>query len=203
MLDDKLLDYISTIKSPFENDEVSQEELEFRGYLRYCKDCIIKSAGTSECLTQINLYFTELKTNLTESEYNQFLNDLISTIIKQYGMTYLSNYLIQKDITIIDNDIKEKFIMFMEHNGYFTYLSKCLSQLPESILRNDSKIKVFLDADYDSFVIKLNSYKKVHPWIKDYFYCCSKKDGIETLYLLLKKDLLGLFIEQNSKSKKD
>lgn len=203
MLDDKLLDYISTIKSPFENDEVSQEELEFRGYLRYCKDCIIKSVGTSECLTQINLYFSELKTNLTESEYNQFLNDLISTIIKQYGMTYLSNYLIQKDITIIDNDIKEKFIMFMEHNGYFNYLCKCLSQLPESILRNDSKIKVFLDADYDSFVIKLNSYKKVHPWIKDYFYCCSKKDGIETLYLLLKKDLLGLFIEQNSKSKKD
>ena len=203
MLDDKLLDYISTIKSPFENDEVSQEELEFRGYLRYCKDCIIKSVGTNECLTQINLYFNELKTNLTESEYNQFLNDLISAIIKQYGMTYLSNYLIQKDITIIDNDIKEKFIMFMEHNGYFRYLCKCLSQLPESILRNESKIKVFLDADYDSFVIKLNSYKKVHPWIKDYFYCCSRQDGIETLYLLLKKDLLGLFIEQNSKTKKD
>lgn len=203
MLDDKLLDYISTVKSPFENDEVSQEELEFRGYLRYCKDCIIKSVGTNECLTQINLYFTELKTNLTESEYNQFLIDLISAIVKQYGMTYLSNYLLQKDVTIIDNDIKEKFIMFMEHNGYFTYLSKCLSQLPESILRNESKIKVFIDADYDSFVIKLNSYKKVHPWIKDYFYCCSRQDGIETLYLLLKKDLLGLLIEQNSKSKKD
>ena len=204
MLDDKLIDYISQIKSPFEEDMgLSQEELEYRGYLRYCQDCILKSIGTNECYTQINLYWQELDKNLDDSEKEQFIDNALSEIVKAYKMSFLSNLIIQKEIASIDYNTKKDLFLFLEHNRWIKYFVKCLSTIDTNLVRNESKLKVFLDADYDSFVLKLTEYKKIHPWLKEYFKYCARQDGIETLYLILKKDLLEVVIEQNSKSKKE
>jgi len=195
MLDDKLIDYISQIKSPFEEDDVTQEELELRGYFRYQQDCILKSIGTSECITQINLFYQNLVNDLSYSEFNQFLDLATSSIVKQYRMSYLSELLIEDN----DYDKKKKLFLFLEHNGWFKYFTKCLSTIDYSIIRDESKIKIFITADYDSFVDKLNSYKSVNDLIKKYFTYCNRDEGIETLFLILKKDLIGFVIEQNSK----
>ena len=47
-VDDKFINYISPIKSPFDEEDVSQEDLLYDGYMRYFRDCIIESIGTSE-----------------------------------------------------------------------------------------------------------------------------------------------------------
>ena len=199
MLDDKLIDYISQIKSPFEEDNLSQEEIEFRGYLRYCQDCILKSIGTNECSTQINLYWTDLEKDLSQSELNQFMDLALSNIVKSYKMTFLSDIIIRQDIPSIDYDSKKKLFLFLEHGSWIKYFSKCISPIDSSLIRNESKLKVFLDADYDSFVSKLNSYKTIHSWLKDYFTNCSRNDAVETLYLILKKNIFDVIVMQNSK----
>ena len=203
MLDDELIDYISQVKSPFEEDDgLTQEELEYRGYLRYCQDCILKSIGTNECFTQINLYWSELKEKLTQSELEQFITIAISNIVKSYKMSFLSDIVIREDNNQ-DYEKKEKLFLFLEHNRWLKYFTKCLSFIDPSLIRSEEKLKVFLDADYDSFVEKLLKYKSLHPWLREYFLYCSRADGIETLYLILKKDLFSVVIEQNSKTKKE
>lgn len=203
MLDDELVDYISQVKSPFEEEGVTQEELEYRGYLRYCQDCILKSIGTNECFTQIDLYWSELKEKLDQSELDQFMNIALSNIVKAYKMSFLSNLIIQKEIDSLDYNIKEKLFLFLEHNKWKKYFVNCLSTIDASLIRNESKLKVFLDADYDSFVAKFCNYKTVHPWLREYFSNCARNEGTETLYLILKKDLFGIIVEQNLKNKKE
>lgn len=201
----ELIDYISQIKSPFEEDNTTQEELEFEGYLRYAQDCILKSIGSTDCHKYINLYWTQLNDELSESEFKQFMDVAISTIIKTYRMSFLSDMFMQSDIPSISLEDKKKLFLFLENGKIENYFVKCLSPINIKFTRDDDKLKMFLRADYQSFLKKIDSYKRFNEYISKYFQLCNEDEGIETLYLILKKDLLNVFIQQtyNSSCKKD
>lgn len=201
MKEPELVDYISQIKSPFEEDNLTQEDLEFEGYLRYAQDTILKSIGTLDCVKNINLYWTQLNEELDESEMTQFMNLAISTIVKTYKMSFLADSIIRSDIPSVDLNAKKKLFLFLEHGKWEEYFIKCLSPINEKLIRDDEKLKVFLRSDYQSFVTKIDSYKKFNEYIKEYFKYCNEDEGIETLYLILKKDILNVFIQQNYKIK--
>lgn len=202
MDDIELVDYISQLKSPFEEDEISQEELEFKGYLRYAQDCILKSIGTLDCVKYINLYWTQLNEELSEDEFKQFMNVALSNIVKSYKMSFLSDILIQSDLPSIDLEGKKKLFMFLEHGVWEDYFVKCLSPIDINFVRDDEKLKMFLRSDYESFVSKIETYKRFNEYIRNYFKYCNEDEGLETLFLILKKDLLNVFIQQNAKNKK-
>lgn len=197
----ELVDYISQIKSPFEEIEIDQTELEFKGYLRYAQDCILKTIGSEECVKNINLYWEQLESELSESEFEQFITVALSTIIKTYKMSYLSDLLASSDIPSINLEKKKKLFLFLEHDQWQPYWIKCLSPINEKLVRDDEKLKVFLKSDYQSFVTKIESYKKFNEYIKLYFKYCDEDEGLETLFLILKKDLLNVFIQQYQKQK--
>ena len=195
------VDYIAQVKSPYEEDDTDQEDLEFQGYLRYAQDCILKSIGTLECVKFINLYWTQLEEELDKSAFEQFMALALSTIIKTYKMSFLSELLMSSDIPAIDLEKKKKLFLFLEHDQWQPYWIKCLSPINEKLVRDDEKLKVFLKSDYESFVKKIESYKKFNEYIKLYFKFCNEDEGLETLFLILKKDLLDVFIQQYSKQK--
>ena len=198
----ELVDYISQIKSPFEETQMTQEDLEFEGYLRYAQDCILKSIGTLDCVKYINLYWTQLNEELSESEFKQFITVAISTVIKTYRMSFLSDLMIQSDLPSIDLEGKKKLFLFLEHGAWEDYFIKCLSPIDINFVRDDEKLKMFLRSDYESFIKKIESYKRFNEYIKNYFKYCNEDEGVETLFLILKKDVLNVFIQQNSKLSK-
>lgn len=198
----ELVDYISQIKSPFEETEMTQEDLEFEGYLRYAQDCILKSIGTLDCVKYINLYWTQLNEELSESEFKQFITLAISTIVKTYKMSFLSDLMIQSDLPSINLEGKKKLFLFLEHGVWEDYFIKCLSPIDINFVRDDEKLKMFLRSDYESFIKKIESYKRFNEYIKNYFKYCNENEGVETLFLILKKDVLNVFIQQNAKLSK-
>lgn len=198
----ELVDYISQIKSPFEETEMTQEDLEFEGYLRYAQDCILKSIGTLDCVKYINLYWTQLNEELSESEFKQFITLAISTIVKTYKMSFLSDLMIQSDLPSINLEGKKKLFLFLEHGVWEDYFIKCLSPIDINFVRDDEKLKMFLRSDYESFIKKIESYKRFNEYIKNYFKYCNEDEGVETLFLILKKDVLNVFIQQNAKLSK-
>lgn len=195
------VDYVAQIKSPYEEDDSDQEDLEFQGYLRYAQDCILKSIGSSDCVKFINLYWQQLEEELDDSQFEQFMTLALSTIVKTYKMSYLSSLLMSSDIPSVTLDKKKKLFLFLEHDQWKPYFVKCISPINDKLVRDDEKLKVFLKSDYDSFVKKIESYKKFNEYIKLYFKFCNEDEGLETLFLILKKDLLDVFIQQYSKQK--
>jgi len=199
MLDDKLVDYISAIKSPFEEENETQQDLEYDGYMKYFRDCMIKSVGTKESAIQFDLYWDEFKSSCDEQQFRQFLSNVLNSIIKHYKMSYLSSLLQENEYS--DDDIID-FINFIVYNNWLEYFPRCLDYIDEKILTNDSMVKIFLTSDYDNFISKLDKYKRCNILIREYFKYCSKDDGVETLRLILKDDMLSNFIEQfNLKNK--
>lgn len=192
-LSDKLIDYISQVKSPFEEDDVTQEELEWDGYIRYIRDCMIQSIGTNESENLFKLYLDEFKDSCSDEQYSQFLDNCINKIIKRYGMSYLS-FIIQQDE--IDSLKKETLIKFIEFKDWLNTFVKCLSQIDIKIYKNDAKLRIFLDSDYDNFVKKLDSFKHTNELMKNYFNFCDGHEGRNALFNISKRDIASIVLQQ-------
>ena len=80
-------------------------------------------------------------------------------------------------------------------------LVSSLREKDSKILNNDAMLKVFLTSDYESFMSKIDTYKRCNNLIREYFKYCAKQDGIETVLSLLKDDILEVFIEQTQTTK--
>ena len=193
MLDDKLVDYISAIKSPFEEEDLSQEELAYDGYMRYFRDCMIKSIGTSESSVMFQSYWDEFIKSCDEQQKKQFIKNLINKIIKHYKMSFLTSIIEENDCTDM---MLIELINFIVYKQWLQYFPKCLSFIDEKILFNKTMLKIFLTSDYDNFISKLDNYKRCNILIREYFKMCAKNDGIETLSIILNDDILGNYIEQ-------
>lgn len=199
MLEDKFIEYISSYKSPFEEDEVDTDEIVFDGLMRYYRDSMLKSIGTSESHNEFLNYFDDFIENCTEEQITGFYRECIDKIIKHYKMSYLSSVINEKNY---DNDEYKKFILFIVHNEFLNYFPKCLSYIDAKIINNQALLTVFLTSDYDSFIEKLDKCKRCNFFIREYFKYCAKPEGIEALYMILKDDIIQNFIEQNQIYKK-
>ena len=177
-LSDKLIDYISQLKSPFEEENgISQQELEWDGYIKYTRDCMIQSIGTKDSRNLFNLYLNQFKQSSTDDQYHQFIDNCINRLINKYKMSYLSFMIQQNDI---DSDTKEELIKFIEFKKWLDVFVKCLSKIDLKIYKNDAKLKIFL-----SSVLSI-----VHPskvYLKLYSY-------IITLFKRIFKNFLSDFI---------
>lgn len=193
MLDDKLIDYISGIKSPFDEDCSDQEDIAYDGYMQYFRDCMIKSIGTNESEIQFSTCWNEFISSCDEGKKKQFISNLINKVIKTYKMSYISSMLDEEEYPI---EILINFIEFFAYKNWLLYFPKCLSYIDEKILTNDSMLQMFISSDYDNFVTKLYECKRCNILIREYFKYCSKNDGVNTLFRILKDDIISNFIEQ-------
>ena len=195
MLDDKFINYISPIKSPFDEEDVSQEDLLYDGYMRYFRDCIIESIGTSESTVQFDLYWDDFTSQCDEKQFQQFIKNCIDKIVKHYKMPMIVSL-------IEENDYSEKvlvdFIKFYGYRKWLKYYPKCLSFINDKILKSKAMIQMFLTSDYDNFITKLDNCKSCNELILNYYKYCSKDDGVQTLIATLNDDIVGNYIKQYS-----
>ena len=195
MLDDKFINYISPIKSPFDEEDVSQEDLLYDGYMRYFRDCIIESIGTSESTVQFDLYWDDFTSQCDEKQFQQFIKNCIDKIVKHYKMPMIVSLM-------EENDYSEKvlvdFIKFYGYRKWLKYYPKCLSFINDKILKSKAMIQMFLTSDYDNFITKLDNCKSCNELILNYYKYCSKDDGVQTLIATLNDDIVGNYIKQYS-----
>lgn len=193
MLEDKFIDYISPIKSPFEEDDLDQQDLAYDGYMQYFRDCIIKSIGTNESVVTFDSYWDEFIDQCTPEQKGQFFQNCLNKIIKHYKMSYLTSMLEEKDY---EDKIIIDFIKFYAYKNWLKYYPKCLSFISEKILYSPAMIKIFITSDYNNFVEKLSNCKSCNELIVNYYKFCSMNDGIETLNITLQDDILENYLRQ-------
>jgi len=198
MLEDKFAEYISGYDSPFEKEDIDPDEIVYDGLMRFYRDAMLKSIGTSESNNQFVNYFEEFYDQCDDDQKTGFLKSCIDKIVKHYKMPYFMTIL---DESNHSNDELKDFVLFISRHKFIPYLAKCLSKLDSKILNNDAMLKVFLTSDYESFMSKIDTYKRCNNLIREYFKYCAKQDGIETVLSLLKDDILEVFIEQTQTTK--
>lgn len=195
MLDDKFINYISPIKSPFDEEDVSQEDLLYDGYMRYFRDCIIESIGTSESTVQFDLYWDDFISQCDEKQFQQFIKNCIDKIVKHYKMPMIVSLMEENDYS---ENVLVDFIKFYGYRKWLKYYPKCLSFINDKILKSKAMIQMFLTSDYDNFITKLDNCKSCNELILNYYKYCSKDDGVQTLIATLNDDIVGNYIKQYS-----
>ena len=195
MLEDKFVDYISPIKSPYEEDEIDQEDVAYDGYMQYFRDCIIKSIGTNESEVTFDSYWDEFINQCTVQQKAQFLKNCLNKIIKHYKMSYITALLEEQEY---EDDVIIDFIKFYAYKKWLKYYPKCLSYISDKLLYNQAMLKIFITSDYNNFVEKLSNFKSCNELILKYYKYCSMYDGVDTLILTLKDDILQNYIIQSA-----
>lgn len=195
-ISDKLIDYISPVKSPFEEEDVTQEELEFDGYMKFFRDSILTGIGSRSSKVNILSYWDEFKESCDNDQFNQFLDNCINKIIKKYKMQYLSEIINSQTIISIDSDKKSNFIKFIETDAWVEYFSKALDPIDAKLVNNQAKLKIFIDSDYDNFVQKIELQKTCDPIMRSYFMFCDSNEGRNTLFNIIVKDVPSIVVNQ-------
>ena len=193
ILEDKFVNYISPVKSPYDEDNADQEDLAYDGYMQYFRDCIIKSIGTNESVVTFDSYWDEFISQCSDQQKKQFLKNCLNKIIIHYKMSYLTAILEEQEYS---EEIIIDFIKFYAYKRWLKYYPKCLSFINEKLLYSPSMVKIFVTSDYNNFVEKLSNYKSCNILIVNYYKYCSMNDGIDTLFLTLQDDLLENFLRQ-------
>lgn len=195
-LDDKLIDYLGVVKSPYESDDVDQVDMEHSAYIRYCGDCIIETIGTPECHIYLDLHWTEVIDESTDGDKTQFIHSCLRKMISRYNMRYLNALVNQEYIPADPGEELIDFILFVESDKWVDLFAKCFSYINPNLLNNTDKIKFFICSDYDNFVKKLVSYQRINSYLKNYFIYCNGDEGKDVLFNICKKDFAGLVVKQ-------
>jgi len=200
MLEDRFIEYISGIKSPFDEQELTQEDISYDGYMKYFRDCMLKSIGTDEAGVQFTSYWDEFSKSCDLQQRSHFILNCVNRIVRHYAMSYLSYMLTQNTYTQTE---LIALINFFVHKVWLKYFPKFVSFISEKIFKDKGALKIFVTSDYDSFLTKLDESKSCNPIIKEYFKFCPREEGIDTLINILSDDLTGNYIEQYKRYSKN
>lgn len=196
-IDDKFVEYVSQYKSPFEEEEVDQAELDFDGYMKFHRDSILKSIGSRDSIVQFKIYWNDFYSVCDEDQKKQFIRNCINRIIKKYNMPYLLQLF---DIdSLPEEDMKRiiKFILFLcADDKWISYVSRSISKLDPKYTLSSPQLKIFIDSDYESFTKKIDSYKSCNELMRNYFRNCSANEGKECLYKIISIDYPGILVSQ-------
>ena len=188
------LEYVSPIKSPYEENEKTQEDLCQEGYDKYFRDLIINSIGTSKAETNFNLSFNDALNALTGPEQEkEFIYNILDKIIKHYRMTYFTSVLNERNYS---TEELISFIKFIILKGWLRYFPRCLSFIPENVIDNPAMLKIFINSDYENFLRNIEKYKTFNPMLKQYFLFSKRTECVDTIILILKDDINGNYVEQ-------
>lgn len=196
-IDDNFVKYIGQYKSPYEEDDVPQEELEYDGYMKFHRDSILNSIGKKDCQNKISLYWDDFIKSCNEQQKIQFVKNCINQIIKKYNMPYLIQVVDMDDPT--QEEVKKciKFIKFLcGSDKWIKYISLSLHKLTPKITQESPKLKIFIDSDYDYFKEKIDSYKSCNELMRNYFRDCSADEGKLALLKIIASDYGGVLIYQ-------
>lgn len=200
-MDDKLIDYLGVIKSPFDEETEDQVGLEEEAYIRYCRDCILESIGTPRCQIQIDLHWLDTYEVFDDDEKKQFVRDCMIRMVDKYKMEFLPSLINQYNIPAEMSDDQLDLFLTIETDKWIELFAKCFSYFNPDLLNSVDKIKVFISADYDNFVKKLTSYQRINVYLKNYFMYCSGTEGKIVLFNICKKDFSGLVVKQTELNK--
>jgi len=194
--------YTSKLSDPFINDQISQEELNEEGLELYQYNSVIDSIGTSDSLINIKLFLDDVLSRLDNEKSFIFFEQCFDKINEVYGFTYLDStkYLFKSDSKFNKHILD--LLLFIEGSSLIDMLSECIPYISYDILKSKENLKKYLNINYNVFLKSLFSYKGSLPrLIKSQFKYSAKDDSINSMILLIQKDVLSLHVKQLIKGK--
>jgi len=191
---------LSAVVSPFEDNEVTQEELIETQYLEYRKDAIVDAIGKKTGNQEFDLYFEDVLSELDSSETIHFLVDCLRKLKTIYPVDVVYSY-IETDNTLDNNP--DSIIAFLKFFVYNSWMDQIVGHLPVIDVKDLRDRKFILRKVKDTYyktIEKIIKDVSIHPLVRYHFKYCPEVDGISTLMIFIFKDIPGVISKQLVKS---
>jgi len=181
--------YLSINQNPYtEDNHVTQEEINERSDLQFRYDSIVKTIGTSDCRTNIELFFDELMVELDEDQLLLFKQECLRKLIDVYDLEILSYHLSDG---YPEYDVKEELkslLYFFEHNDYIDIIVNCL-QVDDPQILLSSDFRTYIEMRHELFIKTLfEKYGTLTFFILEYFRYAGKGEATDLLIKLISKN---------------
>jgi len=187
---------LSEVVSPFEDNERDQDYVAHEQYYAFRKDALIKAISQRRGYITFDLYFEEILDEMDSSDIELFLTDCITALTKIYTLDVLEDWINRN--SLID-EARDQIIALIKYFVYNEYLNDIAFHLPEiamEFLDSTEKITKLVKDTYSLTQDKIIMDEKIQPLIRHYFKYCPYSSGVNTLLVLIHKDLPGLISGQ-------
>lgn len=187
---------LSSVMSPYDEIDTTQEELMVKQHLIFQKESLIASIGGRTAKIEFDLHLDEVHNQLNQEEFQTFLRDCLSRLTKHYSTNVLENYILRSGLLEQKPDDISHFIEYITSGSWVDTLSFCLPDFDINSLVDYQTISDLITARYSDIKNKIINTEDVNPYFRFYIDNCATKDGVKTLTTLVLSDLPGVISTQ-------
>jgi hypothetical protein len=187
---------LSSVTSPFEDNDQTQSEIIQIQYLQYRKDALLNAITKLNGRQEFDLYLEEVLSQLDSEDTILFINDCITKLNEIYPIDVLVDYIRTDNIIENTPDDVISLIKFFVYDEWVVSIVKYMPLLDINVLKDRASIfKVLKEAFYKTQE-EIIKDEDIHPLIRYYFKYCPFTQGVKLLTVLIFKDIPGVVTEQ-------
>lgn len=187
---------LSSIVSPFDDEDMTQEDLIKDQYLKYRRDALIDAISKKTGNQEFDLYLDDVLSELDSAETILFLSDCVVKLASVYPIEVLVDQIQTENII---EEAPDKIIDLIKFFVYDQWQDSLLRHLPK-IEMNDLKERRLLSKKIkDTYLATQEQIIKdsdIQSLIRYHFEYCPFIDGVKTLLIFIYKDIPGVVSKQ-------
>ena len=191
---------LSEVVSPFEDNELTQEDIVKIQYLKYRKDDLVNAIGKKNGNQEFDLYLDDVLSELDSSETIHFLVDCLRKLKIVYPVDVVYSYIETDNILENNPDSIISFLKFFVYNKWMDQIIKYIPLLDIKDLQDRKYILRKVKETYYRTIEEIIKDVNIHPLVRYHFKYCPEVDGISTLMIFIFKDIPGVISKQLVKS---
>lgn len=188
---------ISSIVSPYDEVDSTQEELLVEQQKQYQRDAIIDSIGSNRARIEFDANLEDFLSQIVDGEErNLFINDCLLKLSEEYYLGVLLDYIQRQGMIDSDPDSVLRLIKYFVYDKWLEDVALCLPEFDVTILNSGEVIKKLITDSFLTIQNKIKEMENINPLILFYFTYCPEEDGIKNIYKMLMLDLPGVISVQ-------
>ena len=187
---------LSEIVSPYDEVDISQEELVGQQNLMFLKDSVVESIGTRYSKIEFDLHFDDIKTQLPVDEFHIYIKTMLDKIDLEYNFSVVKDYILRNGLIEQKTNDISNFIKYVVRHEWVDSLPFCLPSIDLNTLADKQRMNDLFTAHYFEIKNKIINTDDVNPYLKFHFDNCSSVEGVKTLTILVLSDLPGVISTQ-------
>lgn len=182
----------SDIISPFDEIDMTQEELNEKKLLDYDKKQIFEAIPLKKSKIAFDLYFDDCLNQMPPEDKREFVKQCLSLLVETYAMGYIEDYVNRNNLFENKLDVIIGLIKYICEDEWLFSLMPCIEKIPLEVIFNKETLRDFIEARVKTIRSRIEQSEQINELIKEFIVNAPSEDALVLIYKLINKDLVGV-----------
>ena len=182
---------LSSIVSPFDDDNQEQSELSEIGYIESQKNQILAAIPLKASQRIFSLYFEDLLVELGKDK-DKFIIDCFGRLVQTYSLNVVYDKVLRENYMVDKIDMVISCIEYICRDEWLDTLIPNMPLISLETIVDKERLYDFLNENVDSIRIKIIKAEQINELIRFEIEYASNEECVNLLFKLIQKDIPGV-----------